>query len=273
MTGKVWLNGTIVSEEEARIAPGDRGFLLGDGLFETMRVAEGQIPHLERHLTRLEDGCATLRLPPPQRSLMQQAVADLAAASRIAHGSMRLTVTRGCGPRGLLPSPDMKPTVLLTCALATQAPLKPVRLGVSRYVRDGSSPLSRVKSLNYLPMVMARMDAVAAGFDDALLPGFRGVVAEASASNILLLLNGELVTPLVEDGALPGTSRARLLEMGLCVERSVSLGQLGAVKAAWLVSALSVQRVAAIDDFLMGEDPLMEHTLRESLFGLNASPE
>ncbi|MFT8718172.1 aminotransferase class IV [Acetobacter sp.] len=266
MTDSVWLDGRIVPAKDAVIAPTDRGFLLGDGLFETMRLTEGCVPHLERHLSRLETGCATLHLPPPDRTLLQKAVADLVVATGLKSGSMRLTVTRGCGPRGLLPPVDVKPTVLLTCAASSPPSVQPVRLATSRYVRDGSSPLSQVKSLNYLPMVMARMEAVAAGYDDALLPGVGRVVAEASAANILLLLDGEVVTPPVTDGALPGTSRARLLEAGVCREQSVPLNVWSRVSAAWLVSALSLQPVASVDSCALREEPAWEQKLRAFLF-------
>lgn len=267
MTPLLWLNGVLLPASEARIDPADRGLLLGDGLFETMRVAAGCVPLLERHLDRLAVGCATLFLPPPDRAMLRQAVGDLLTASGLVGGSMRLTVTRGCGPRGLRPPAQVQPTVMLTCAASTNAMPGPVRLGVSRYRRDGNSPLSRVKSLNYLPMVLARMEAAAAGHDDALLLDGKGNVAEASAANILLMLEGRIVTPPVEDGALPGTSRARLLEAGLCVEQSVPLARMREVRAAWLVSALSLQPVASVDAHELEADPEQEAVLRELLFG------
>lgn len=268
MTGLLWLNGVVLPVSEARISPTDRGLLLGDGLFETMRVVAGHVPLLERHLVRLEAGCETLLLPPPDRALIRQGVDDLLTVSGLVDGSVRLTVTRGSGPRGLLPPVEVRPTIMLTCAAATGATAGPVRLGVSRYVRDGRSPLSRVKSLNYLPMVMARMEAVAAGYDDALLLDGQGHLAEASAANILLMLSGRVVTPPLEDGALPGTSRARLLEAGLCVEHSVPLADMGEVKAAWLVSALSLQPVASVGAYVLGRCKDQETALRETLFGV-----
>ncbi|BCI68461.1 aminotransferase class IV [Acetobacter aceti] len=267
MTSLLWLNGELVPASEARIDPTDRGLLLGDGLFETMRVAASCVPLLERHLDRLTAGCMTLLLPPPDRIMLRRAVDDLLTASGLVDGSMRLTVTRGCGPRGLRPPVQVQPTLMLTCASATKGMPGPVRLGVSRYVRDGNSPLSRVKSLNYLPMVMARMEAVAAGYDDALLLDAQGNVAEASAANILLMLEGRLVTPPVEDGALPGTSRARLLEAGLCVEQSVPFARIREVKVGWLVSALSQQPIASVETHELGEDAEQERALRAFLFG------
>ncbi|MBV1836835.1 aminotransferase class IV [Acetobacter estunensis] len=267
MTDMVWLNGHLFPAGQARIDPTDRGFLLGDGLFETMRLVGGEVPQLERHLARLESGCGVLQLPPPSRETIRQAIHALQAVCHITAGSMRLTVTRGCGPRGLLPPNPPAPTVLLTCAPHSGDVTAPLRLGISRFTRDGSAPLSSVKSLDYLPAVLARMEAVAAGFDDALLPGIGDVIAEASAATIVLLLDGELVTPLVEDGALPGISRARLLEAGLCGERTIPLARLDEVEAAWLTTALSVQAVAAIGEHELRLDAAREGALRSFLFG------
>lgn len=270
MAGTIWLDGALAPSGEDRVSCADRGFLLGDGLFETMRLMDGHLPHLERHLTRLEEGCAVLMLPPPERATVRRAVEDLVAANGTTDGSVRLTLTRGAGPRGLLPPARPSPTLLLTCAAAARQAAPAVRLGLSRYIRDGASPLSRVKTLNYLPMVMARMEAVAAGYDDALLPGQGGeTVAEASASNIVMLLDGELVTPPLSDGALPGTSRARLLEAGICRERTVPLRRLGDIAAAWLISSLSVQAVASIGDRSLSEGTPQGPELRELLLGKN----
>mgnify|MGYP000848321589 CR=1 FL=1 len=264
--GVVWLDGRLMPAGEARIDPADRGFLLGDGLFETMWLAHGAVPRLDRHLARLAEGCAVLMLPCPDPSMLREAVAELVEASGMRDGSLRLTVTRGCGPRGVMPPAEVRPTVLLTCA-PPAARRGAVRLGVSRYVRDGASPLSRVKSLNYLPSVMARMEAVAAGFDDALLSGAGGAVAEASAANLVVLLDGMVLTPPVSDGALPGTSRAVLLEAGFCVEGSVPLARLADVRAAWLISALSVVPVAAIGGRALAGDGGQEMVMRALLFG------
>lgn len=120
-------------------------------------------------------------------------------------------------------------------------------------------------------MVMARMEAVAAGYDDALLLDAQGNVAEASAANILLMLEGRLVTPPVEDGALSGTSRARLLEAGLCVEQSVPFTRIREVGAGWLVSALSLQSIVSVETHELGEDAGQERALRAFLFGTVAS--
>src|ERR1700734_435616 len=95
---KIWLNGALVSAEVARIDPADRGLLLGDGLFETLRVAEGQPRHAARHFARLQAGAHLLRLNLPDADELHQALAAMIAAQEMVEGTLRLTVTRGPGP-------------------------------------------------------------------------------------------------------------------------------------------------------------------------------
>lgn len=101
----VWLNGRLLPAGQARIDPADRGFLLGDGLFETMRVSSGHVMHFDRHMRRLAEGATILMLPVPDRARLAAAVDEMLAACALGAGSLRLTCTRGPGPRGLLPRP------------------------------------------------------------------------------------------------------------------------------------------------------------------------
>jgi branched-chain amino acid aminotransferase len=110
------------------------------------------------------------------------------------------------------------------------------------------------------------MEAVKNGFGDALLPGSYETVAEASSSTFLALLDDELVTPPVFDGALPGISRGRLLEMGLCKERSIALNTLQRVRSAWLVTALGLTPVAGIEENLLFHDVSRTETIADALF-------
>ena len=112
---EVWLNGIIVPEHEARIAPDDRGLLLGDGLFETLRVSGGRPLRLDRHLARLRAGAEILGLPVPlDDAEFAAAMAALLARRGLSEASLRLTLTRGPAPRGLLPPAEPTPTMLLT---------------------------------------------------------------------------------------------------------------------------------------------------------------
>ena len=112
----IWLNGALVAAEAARIDPADRGLLLGDGLFETLRVAASAPRHAARHLARLQAGARLLRLDLPDADELHQALDAVIAAQRLVEGTLRLTVTRGPGPRGVLPPRAPRPTVLVTAA-------------------------------------------------------------------------------------------------------------------------------------------------------------
>lgn len=244
MSGLVWLDGRIGPPAEARIDPGDRGFLLGDGIFETMRVVNGHPPLIELHLDRLAEGARLLRLSPPHRRELCQAITETIAANRLRDGALRLTLTRGPGPRGLLPPEETQETVLIATFPSTPT-LPAVNLHISRQIRHGDTILSRVKTLNYLPSILARMEAQDAGADDALLLNQAGRLACASAATLVALRGDRLVTPPLSDGALPGIGRRRLLASGLCIEQEIAR-DLPDVRAAWLLNALSLRVVRSV---------------------------
>ncbi|MCE2565326.1 aminotransferase class IV [Komagataeibacter sp. FNDCF1] len=242
----VWLDGRLLSAAQARIDPADRGFLLGDGVFETMRVAGGRACHFARHMDRLAHGAAVLHMPPPDRATVAAGVQALLAACALVSGSLRLTLTRGTGPRGLLPPVDAVPTCLITATPATP-PSTPVRLVTATHRRDEGSVLSRIKSLNYLPSILARMEAAAQEADDALLLNNAGHVAETSASTLVACLDGRPVTPPVHDGALPGTVRGVLVEAGLLAVGRIEVATLREACAIFTLNSLGAREVVALD--------------------------
>ncbi len=205
-----WLNGRLLPPEQARLDPADRGFLLGDGVFETLRATA----HLDRHLARLREGAATLgiALPWPNPEIAAAATAVLGGRD----AALRITLSRGPAPRGLLAPAGTQPTLLITAG-PLPPPLPPARLIVARTTRRNEhSPLARIKSLNYLDSIIARQEAEAAGADDALLCNTAGRIAEATAANVFVRHGRAWTTPPVADGALPGIARALLLEFGVC---------------------------------------------------------
>lgn len=247
MTGLVWLNGALRPAQDARIDPADRGFLLGDGLFETMRVVDRTIPHRARHLHRLRDGAATLRFPILDMAALAQGIEAVIAANSIMNGSARLTLTRGIGPRGLMPPAAPRPTVLITTQPSPTSQPGAARLHVSHQIRDGASPLSRLKTLSYLPGILARMEAADVGADDGLLCNAAGRIASASAASLIVLTPDGLVTPDLAEGAMAGISRACLFESGLVRDGYVER-DFRHVSAAWTVSALSLRPVGHVDE-------------------------
>lgn len=245
---KLWLNGRLVEATQARIDPADRGFLLGDGVFETMVGRSGRVPELARHYTRLKDGAALLRLPVAiTQTELALAIEELMGANGVVDAALRLTVTRGVGPRGVLPAFSAMPTILLTASPLPE-PALPARLIVSSLRRDETSPLSRIKSLNYLPNILARLEADEQGADDALLLNHEGRVAEASAASLFVYQQGQWVTPPVSEGALPGICRAVLLAAGKIQEARVSLADLHTAQALCVGNALSLRPVLCLGD-------------------------
>jgi branched-chain amino acid aminotransferase len=210
---KIHLNGQLVEATEARVDPADRGLLLGDGLFETLRVYGGRPFRLDAHLARLEAGASVIGLPVPRRVEMTTAVTATLRANDLADAALRITLTRGPGPRGLLPPDEVKPTLLIA-AHALPAPFpQAISACLVGIRRNEHSPLSRLKSLACLENILALREAVAAGCGEAILLNSAGRIAGGSRTNFWLVLEGMLTTPPPSEGVLPGIARQTVLEL------------------------------------------------------------
>ncbi|MDE1896059.1 MAG: aminotransferase class IV [Rhodospirillales bacterium] len=247
MVEMLWLNGALVPAGEAAISVADRGFTLGDGLFETLRLQGGAAQDVPAHFARLAEGAALLRLPVPfDAAGMAEILARTAAANGLAEGGLRLTLTRGAAPRGLLPPAAPEATVLATAFAAS--PVAGVRAIIARSIaRDETSPLSRVKTLNYLPNILARLEARDAGAEEAILLNHAGRVAGATIGNILVRSGALWLTPPVSDGALPGIRRAKLLAAGLVRQAPISPEMLQNATAICVCNVLAVRPVIALE--------------------------
>ena len=244
----VWLNGRLLAVADARIAPDDRGLLLADGVFETIRLQDAAPCHLPAHLARLRTGAALLGIPIPHTdAALAAALSATAAANRLADGALRLTLTRGPGPRGLSPPSAPTPTVLIAASPAA-APLPPARLIVAtRTRRNAHSPLSRIKSLGYGDNLLARLEAADRGADEALLLNGDSNLACATTATVLVHQDGRWLTPPVSDGALPGLVRARLLGAALVTEASIDAVLLSTLPPILLCNSLGVRLTASLD--------------------------
>ncbi len=215
-----YVNGQLVPEGTGAVSVLDRGLLLGDGLFETMRVLGGGILQWQRHWERLHTGAQTIGLALPWTAdELHQAVGQTLHANNLCEATVRLTVTRGFSPaaRGLLPPADAPPTLLIRATPFAPYPDHLYRDGmrviISRKVRrNEQSPLSRVKSLGYLENILARQEAADKSADEALILNTQGNVACATAANVFCVHAGRLHTPPLEAGALSGTIRALVRE-------------------------------------------------------------
>jgi branched-chain amino acid aminotransferase len=246
-TGFIWLNGSILKTAEAHISPADRGLLLGDGLFETLLARNGAACDTSLHFARLTAGAALLRLTLPfDEAAFTAALAATLHANTLQNSVLRLTLTRGAAPRGLLPPPGT-PTALITAAPLPPA-AGPVSVIISKTIRrDETSPLSAIKSLNYLPNILARMEAAERGADDALLLNHAGRLAEATAGNLFIRLQGEWLTPPVFEGALPGIRRAKLLASGAVREAEIGPASLSIADTICIGNVLGLRPVTKLN--------------------------
>lgn len=252
----VWHQGALRPSEAVRIDPSDRGFLLADGLFETMRARDGRILRLERHWRRLTDGARLLGIPVPlDEPGLAAAARELLLANGFARGDavVRLTLSRGPGPRGLVPPEPPTPTLLLAAfPLPEDGP--PARAVLITSVRRNEfSPASRIKSSAYLDQILAMREASAAGGDEALLCNTAGRLVCASAANLFLVVQGRIWTPSVREGALPGVTRAVLLERAraaglLVVEAEVPRHLLARAEEIFTTNAIrGIRPIASVD--------------------------
>ena len=262
---KVWLNGTFLPADEARVSIFDRSFLYGDGLFETVRVY-GNRPFLwAEHLARLHAGAALLRLRLPYGDAeLSAAATELLARNAMPDSLLRLHVSRGVGRRGYSPRGADSPTVILSQHPVTpNDPAKPVtwKLATSSLRLPAHDPLTAVKSASKLLHVLARAEAEDLGADEALLLNSAGDVAEATSGNVFWLADARLFTPPVTDGALAGVTRAWVLrlaaELGLsAAEQSGTPDDLRAAEGVFLtLSSLEIIPVSHLDGAALRSSP------------------
>jgi branched-chain amino acid aminotransferase len=243
----IWLNGEFLPADRPALLASDRGLTLGDGLFETIAVKAGTALRLDAHFRRLRSGAEFLGLTVPMTDEgLADAVAGIAGANGLHDAAVRLTLTAGPAPRGLPRPVGLTPTLLLTAGPMPGEQL-PARLIIAtRTCRNEQSPLSRLKTLNYLDSIIARNEAQARGADDAILLNSRGQVAEASAANLFARIDGHWLTPPIADGALPGTMRAALIKAWGAGERRLMPADLDRAEEMILTTALGIRPVAGI---------------------------
>jgi branched-chain amino acid aminotransferase len=208
---KVWLNGEILDADAARIDPADRGFLLGDGAFETLRFEAGAVRRWPRHRARLESALKQIEIACPDFAGLEAAVTELCEANALERARVRLTVSRGASGGGLAPPAGVTPTVLITADALPDAPQALSATLIESARRDARNISSRFKLTHYADMLMARRDALRQGADMALVLSAEGHLSSADSANLFWVTAGRVFTPDLSCGCLPGTSRAALI--------------------------------------------------------------
>ncbi len=216
---KIYMRGRLVDEQDAVVSVFDHGLLYGDGVFEGIRAYNGRVFLLEEHIDRLYDSAKAIALDiPVSKAEMSQAVVETCKANEIKDGYIRLVVTRGKGTLGLNPYLCDKAEVIIIAAKIQLYPqelydngLKIITAGTIRNHPEAINP--RIKSLNYLNNVLAKIEAINAGCMECLMLNHKGEVAEASGDNIFAIKNGVITTPPSTCGALEGLTRNKVMQL------------------------------------------------------------
>ena len=244
--------GSVVPVDEAAISPFDHGLLVGDGVFETLRVYRGVPFAWRRHLDRLEHSAAGLRLEAPPRDELRIAVDAVLRSNGLDEARLRITVTGGPSPLGSERGDD-GPTVIVAATPILERPPSE-RVVTAPWPRNERGATAGLKTISYAENVRALADAHERGATEALFLNTVGDVCEATGSNLFLVVDGELVTPPTDSGCLLGVTRALVLELcrdvGIdAAERSLRPDSLCTADEAFLTSSTrEVQPISHIDD-------------------------
>jgi branched-chain amino acid aminotransferase len=216
---KVYINGRLYDKADAKISVFDHGLLYGDGVFEGIRVYEGKVFRLREHVDRLYDSARAIKLEIPlTREQMAEAITSTVQANSKKNGYIRALVTRGAGYLGLDPRKTTDPQVVIIVDDISLYPPELYENGMEiitvSTIRNHPNALNpRIKSLNYLNNIMAKMEAIQSGCLEALMLNHQGQVAECTGDNIFIVKRGALKTPPTDAGILEGVTRNTVLEL------------------------------------------------------------
>ena len=264
----VFLNGQFLPEAQAVVPVNDRGFLLGDGLFETMRVAAGKPFRFAQHLERLARGADFLKikLPFAPREL-EKFAAQLVEQNQVTEAILRVTLTRGAGERGYAFNGECRPTLVMTLHAAPPPDAEKViewNLVTSSFRIPAADPLSSFKTTSKILHVMARAEAKEKGADEALLINTNGEVAETAGGNLFWVYDDKICTVPTGRGILPGITRAVVLEIcqalgfqtNKCVIKPEALRKSKGIFVTQ--SALGIVPIAVLDGESVEPSPLID---------------
>jgi branched-chain amino acid aminotransferase len=223
----IYLNGEFVTKENAKVSVYDHGFLYGDGIFEGIRLYNGNIFKLREHLDRLYDSAKSIMLEIPlSYEEMQEAVAETLRKNNLKNGYIRLVVSRGPGDLGLDPRRSPQAWVIIIAEQLAIYPeeayvngLKTISVSPRRNLPDALNP--KIKSLNYLNNILVKIQSNLAGVGEAIMLNSQGYVAEGSSDNIFIVKRGVVFTPPCYCGALEGITRLAIIE--LCAKHGIPL--------------------------------------------------
>lgn len=264
MSLKIWLDGKLVDKENAKISVYDHGLLYGDGVFEGIRIYSGKIFECEAHIDRLYASAKGIRLTIPiSKDEFRAALLETVKANNSTDGYIRACVTRGVGYLGISPANCAKPSVFIIADSITMYPREMYEKGMAiitaSIIRNHPNALSpRIKSMNYLNNILAKIEAIDAGVSEAIMLNQEGNVSECTGDNIFIVKAGTVYTPTTSDGILEGITRKVVMTLCdklkiPCMEKSIQRHDLYVADECFLTgSAAEVVPVAKIDGRSIG---------------------
>ena len=260
----VFINGRFVPEAEAVVSVFDRGFLYGDGLFETTRVLGGRPFIWDRHLARFRRGAELLHLTVPfTNAELTGFVSELIERNQTSEAVLRLNLSRGSGPRGYSSKGCEKPTLVISLHPApVEGNRKPLNLVTSTHRLAPGDAMAHAKTASKLPYILARAEAEACGADEALLLNTNGEAVEGAGGNLFWISSSSIFTPSLTSGTLAGVTRGFVLE--LCqrlnltaAETIISAAQLHATEGLFLTNSVQgVVEVSSLDGRTIPASPV-----------------
>jgi len=263
----IWLDGQWLDRDSAKVSVFDHGLLYGDGVFEGMRVYNGRTFRLEEHIDRLYDSAKAIMLDVPMtRAEMTALTIEGVTRAGLKEGYLRHIITRGVGDLGLDPRKCLKPSIIIIFDTIKLWPsdvydrgLNVVTAGTPTPHREALSP--RVKSLNYLPHILAKLEGIVAGADDVIMLDSTGSIAEASGMNLFIVKAGVISTPPSYAGILKGVTRDVVIEIAVAAGYTMRETMLNrydlytADEAFFTGTAAEIAPIKQLDGRLIGEGP------------------
>jgi branched-chain amino acid aminotransferase len=264
----IFLNGRFVPEEQAIVSVFDRGFLYGDGLFETMRVFRGKAFRWQQHWERLQRGAEFLKIKLPYSSAaLRQFTDELVEKNKMPEALLRVTLSRGVGVRGYSPRGAENPTLVMSLhpAPSHDANSHPRwKLITSSHRLPANEPLAQFKTCNKLAQILARAEADAIGADEALLLNTDGFVVEGAGSNLFWIDGDTLCTPPLASGILPGVTRGVIFEicekLGLKTrEANITAEKLKDADGVFVsLSSFGIVEINSLDECVVSASPMIK---------------
>jgi branched-chain amino acid aminotransferase len=265
MSLQIYINGQFFSKEDAKISVYDHGLLYGDGVFEGLRAYSGKVFRLQQHIDRLYESARAIMLQIPMTmEALSAAVNETVAKNSLQDAYIRLVVTRGSGALGLDPNKTSNPQIIIIADSITLYPVEFYEKGMAiitaSTIRNHPAALSpRIKSLNYLNNILAKIEGLQAGCVEALMLNHKGEVAECTGDNIFIVKEGVLKTPPTDAGILEGITRNAVIDLArehgiTCIETAMTRHDVIVADECFLTgSAAEVIPVVKVDSRSIGD--------------------